>query len=310
MPLHIRRYPLDLTGRNPNNLIIGERHDLIENSPNGMRSFVLNYGSFYSESLVIIDAQGNTLRPHDDYIATYLYQEATRHTGKEICGAVVILNPTVLSPVYVDYQVVGGDYAQSTDALAQVIQALAEDERAVEWGQIVGKPSEYPPGGHHHAIWELYGFEYVVAELERIAQAIMTGDQAAFEEVREYARTLQAEAMDYTDELALLFNAHKDNTNNPHNTTKQQVGLGLVENYPPASNAEAWNGTANRYVLANNLKYVMDQHRSRGEHDDRYVRINTTTSTSLRVNNGRLYAYIDSSRGWKQIWPATWMENS
>ena len=65
--------------------------------------------------------------------------------------------------------------------------------------------------------------------------------------------------------------AHANNTNNPHSTTKEQVGLGSVQNYGVASQAQAEAGSANNvymtpirvknYVdtrLLNNLKFRLN----------------------------------------------------
>lgn len=49
--------------------------------------------------------------------------------------------------------------------------------------------------------------------------------------------------------VAAFASAHATRTDNPHATTKTQVGLGSVENYPVATQAEAQAGTAtNRYM--------------------------------------------------------------
>ncbi len=45
-------------------------------------------------------------------------------------------------------------------------------------------------------------------------------------------------------------NNHIGNTNNPHNTTKAQVGLGSVQNYGVASQTDVNNGTPGVYVTA------------------------------------------------------------
>ena len=53
--------------------------------------------------------------------------------------------------------------------------------------------------------------------------------------------------------------AHVNRTDNPHDTTKAQVGLGAVENYGVATNAEAIDGTAtDRYMTPANTKAVVD----------------------------------------------------
>lgn len=249
MTMLINKYPLDLTGKSPDNLILGEPHTLVENGQDGMRVFVPNYGAFYTESLVVRDETGTRLKPNVDYIATYLHEEATRRSGLEVCGVIVVINPNVASSVTIEYHVVGGEYAISTNSLEQVLQTLADDDRPVEWGAIIGKPSEYPAGGHLHALWELYGFEYLVVQLERIQNAVLTGDQAMFDEVRQYALTLFEEGKDYTDQLEGRFEDHLADYTNPHQVTKAQVGLGSVEDYPPATAAEAVAGTAtDRYM--------------------------------------------------------------
>lgn len=52
------------------------------------------------------------------------------------------------------------------------------------------------------------------------------------------------------EEVALSsYRDHTNDGNNPHGTTKNQVGLGLVDNYPTATRAEAVAGTAtNRFM--------------------------------------------------------------
>lgn len=55
--------------------------------------------------------------------------------------------------------------------------------------------------------------------------------------------------MESINNMLVPVNAHIANKNNPHSTTKAQVGLGSVEDYPIASTAEAQTGTAvNRYM--------------------------------------------------------------
>ena len=52
---------------------------------------------------------------------------------------------------------------------------------------------------------------------------------------------------------------HIADTSNPHRITKEQIGLGHIENNPVATNAEAEAGTlVNRYVTPANLKSIFD----------------------------------------------------
>lgn len=56
-----------------------------------------------------------------------------------------------------------------------------------------------------------------------------------------------------------VIQAHIDDKNNPHATTKAQVGLSLVENYPPATQAEGIAGAlSNRYMTPLNVAQFMN----------------------------------------------------
>lgn len=245
----INKYPLDLTGKSPDNFVIGEPHDLNDSGTGPYRVFVPIYGGFYTNNIKLYDAGGKILQPHVDFVASYLYEEATRRSGLEVCGAIIVTNPNVSNRVYFDYQVVGGDYAVSTKVMSEIIAAINDDTRPIEWGNIIGKPDVYPAAGHRHALWELYGFEYVITELERITQAIIAGDQAVFDELRDYIYRMHVAAKEYTDALDRRFVDHKEDYTNPHRVTKAQVGLGSVDNFPTATDNEIYAGTAtNRFV--------------------------------------------------------------
>jgi hypothetical protein len=63
-----------------------------------------------------------------------------------------------------------------------------------------------------------------------------------------------------TDRAINPLNNHIADKNNPHNTTKAQVGLGSVENFPPSDNATALAGTsASHYITPATLNHVVTQ---------------------------------------------------
>lgn len=187
----IHKYPLDRTGRNPNNLIVGEPHTL----PSGInRPVVTNYGAFFTESLVVRDAAtGDILAPHHQYKATQLYQDATTYTGKEVCSVIIVTDTTVSSEVEVDYQVIGGEYTTSVRAVRELVHDLDLDNRPVAWGDILGKPKGYPPGPHLHDAGDLYGMEYLVEAIERIRQAILVGNEGTLQELHQMFQVLDQE---------------------------------------------------------------------------------------------------------------------
>ena len=239
----ILKYPEDPTGINPNNLVINEPHDL---GPARNRAFVPNYGSYFTESMIVTEAStGRVLTKGVHYIAAQLQQDATLAMDKEICAVVVVTDPDVLDSLLFTYQVVGGVFSTSAAALAKMIENLDIDERAVEWGSVIGIPSAFPPAPHLHDIGDIYGFEYLVEALDALRNAILIGDEAAHDELRQYINYQDSLIQADLTDLRADFEAHEDNKANPHAVTKLQVGLGNVFDFSTASGTEAQAGIAN-----------------------------------------------------------------
>ena len=64
----------------------------------------------------------------------------------------------------------------------------------------------------------------------------------------------------YYKELIVMptLQEHIDDTGNPHNTTKQQIGLGNVQNYAPSSLSESLiQSVTDKYITPNTLQYAI-----------------------------------------------------
>lgn len=244
----IYKYPLDLTGRNPNNLVLGEPHVL----PTGVnRAVVPNYGAFYSASLVVRDADsGVALVPHEQFKAIQLYQEATEKTGQEVTAALVVTDTNVSENIIIDYQAIGGEFSYSVTGLREMLSQLDIDNRPVRWGDILGKPNLYPAAPHLHDAGDLYGFEYMVEAIDTLRHAIMVGQEGTLGELRQYVALIHielSEAVQLIDRrvsqesintqidvqiedrlTSEAFNIHLG-THDPHGTNKYVLGLGKIK---------------------------------------------------------------------------------
>jgi hypothetical protein len=233
-------YPVDLTGRNPTNLTMGEPHFLVNHSGISQRVVVLDHGGFYTRDLMVYDKEYNRLKPNIDYVATYTYEDATFRTGLEICGALVFLNPELDGMVYVTAQIVGGDYAFSLTAQEDVIEWISTNVGApITWGGITGVQRQYLPGELKAELWERDGFQSFNNELEALVNSKIAGNQEAVNVYRSNARELQAGYLAENDDR---LERHVNDDQDPHDVTKRQVGLELVENFPAASEAQARGG--------------------------------------------------------------------
>lgn len=252
----IYKYPLDLTGINPTNLVLREVHTL----PAGTnRAIVPNHGGYYSRSLVVRDMDsGNVLIPKEQFKAVQLYQEATEKTGLEVTSVVVVTDPNVSSNISIDYQAVGGEFSYSVLSLREMITDLDLDARPVAWGSLLGKPNGFPPAPHLHDAGDLYGFEYLVEAIDSVRRAILLGNEAVTDELIRRINTLDSKILPpatlaeaiagVRDDVVLTprvamaaffqwntiylgeaFYEHMA-TGNPHGVTPEQIGLGNVVN--------------------------------------------------------------------------------
>ena len=180
MTTSIQRLDLDLTGKNINNLITDEPHEL---SSRPTRSIAPRLGPFFAESLVLRDSSGISLSRGKDYQIVELHQEATLRYGKEISSVILVINSKVSSQVTITYQALGGHYSNDDTAIANLYQSVINDNRPVDWSNIFNKPTEFNPTIHRHLLDDVYGFEPVVDYLERIKRAITLGQTSIVLEI-------------------------------------------------------------------------------------------------------------------------------
>ena len=249
------KYPLDLTGKNPTNLVLREPHTVGTTS---QRAFVTNAGPFYTKDVVVREAvSGRILIPYEQYLILQPYQEASVKTGLEVASIIYITDLTVDTEILVDYQVVGGEFSWTVYALKAMLESLDLDSRPVHWGDIVGRPTEFRPSPHLHDLGDSYGWEYVANQLEGIRNAILLGDAASHDELRQQLALMIESLRDVTDSITAALEAHKANHTNPHVVTAAHVGLGNVLNSRHATDAEA-NSAANINNAAPTTTYVID----------------------------------------------------
>lgn len=179
MSYEITQLDLDITGRNINNRILDEPHSLANRN---VRSIAPNLGPFFSDSLVVKD-NNVILTRGVDYQIVELHQEATLLYGKEISSVILIINRNISSNVTITYQALGGHFSYSSNAIANMYQTITNDTRAVDWVNVLNKPSEFTPTVHRHLLDDVFGFEPIVDHLERIKRAITLGQVSVVLEI-------------------------------------------------------------------------------------------------------------------------------
>lgn len=283
-------YPLDLSGVSETNKVLNETRDIATNQ---QRIFVALGGPFYTESFEIYnDETGEPLRPVDDFLLLQPHLQAALRTGKDVQSAIML---KVEAPIRVrySYQVVGGEYSWNIGALQELIDQINLDDRPVKWGSILGRPTGYPPAPHIHDIGDTYGWEYVVWQLERITYAIMVGDEASHDELRQQMQMIRDELNARIDGFLDALQDHIEDTDNPHQVTKSQVGLSQVDNFLTATQAEALAGiAADRFLTPAGAKVLAAKlaDDAVNEHEARQDNPHQVTKAQVGLSNVDNYA--------------------
>jgi hypothetical protein len=241
--------PQDLTGTAVSNRIVDEEQTLDVSTG---RCFALNYGGFYSASLIIRRADNTLLYPGVDYIVVAPYDDITRQTGKEAACAIVI-KPVIFAGTYtITYQAIGGQYGTNIDALRQVLADFAEEASAVHWNSIIDKPVGFDAAPHLIDFRsEVVGFEGLIESIYSIEKAMSSSSAGEIGGVLSAINTqLNAVVASFTNSINQLATQISTLSGQIPNVSGLLAGTG-------ATDAEVWDGTsASAFYRASNASIV------------------------------------------------------
>lgn len=241
----ITQLPLDLKGTLSSNEFRGEVHTLTKASGRTNRMFSPKYGAYYKDSLEVRDSTGKVLVEGTHYATTYYYDDIWDLTAKSACAIIVITDASVTNTVRISYRALGGHYCLSVDELKAVLAEIDEYPDDLGWDDIRNKPLQFSPDDHTHEMWQLYGMESTVVNLDMIATAWAAGRKGILDDNRYYYRNVidlaEAAVTEYTAKVMAHINAR----NNPHLTDKVKIGLGDINNWAMANVMEGNGKTVN-----------------------------------------------------------------
>lgn len=220
----IPTYQFDPTGTLDKNKITGEQQILTAGSEPDFHLIVPKLAPYFKNSLKVMfqPVGGGTvpLTEGIDYYCTHQFHDASLACATPICGSISFLNWTLAGVVQLEYQTIGGIWNIDAAAIAQILADRLHNPRITTWEQVTDQPVSFPVIDHEWNLVDLVGMSQVVAALNTIEVALrQTGSTG-----------LAAHLVDYT---------------NPHKVNATQVGLGNVQNFGIATNADAVAGTRN-----------------------------------------------------------------
>lgn len=192
------RYLEDLTGTSPNNKVVGDVYQL---SSKEYRAVAVRYGPFFGESVVVYDDVSNVPLVKDkDYTCIGLLPDLSSRCGKGVYDALMIVKKDMGNRVRLDYQSAGSKYNNQSETIAQLADALAKDNRPVDYiTGVFNKPIDFPPSLHSHWLNDVVGWGPIVSALDRIATNITIGQAPVFNFLLDQVRGIAASEQEIRD---------------------------------------------------------------------------------------------------------------
>lgn len=230
-------YPLDPTGLAESNEIVAENHTI--QPPNNINdaSFVIPRAApFFGTSLIVRTGPTETsqkLEEGIDYLLTHEFVTVSAQYGRQIYGSITLINRSAFSgDIFLTYQTLGGDFTSNNHAIIEERTRRLYSIFTVTWEQVSGNYPQLAPYDHKMSGDDLVGFGDVTDAVNSLAAA-----------VRGTGSTEDGGNASLGDSAALL--AHM-NANNAH--TKQQVGLGNLDNFKTANEADVTNMNSRSFM--------------------------------------------------------------
>lgn len=269
----MRSYIFDPSCTNPENIILRERYTIEPPQTHDYYFIVPKSAPFFAgrDFSITHYPSGNVLEPGKDYVPSNRFVAATRSTGLGVYGSITILDHTLTGVLEVTYHTIGGIWTFDANRILEYLTRVERDPRVTSWESVLDQPATFPPTLHDFDINDLKGWEVIMPELVAIREAIDAKGAGALEDhISDYDNPHRVDklqvglgnVMNYHISTIAEANAGVNNTSymtplrtknlverfaisphmehlndhdNPHGVTKVQLGLGNVENYPPAT---------------------------------------------------------------------------
>lgn len=250
----IPEYQTDILNNNPGNEINGEPFTLPTSETT--RILVPLKGPFFVKSLKLYNGNMEPLTKADYRIYKQM-AGLTELTAKPVACMIEITNPLITSG-FVDYDTVG-EFSLFDNGMLRMITEVMGDSRPPDWNNITNKPTHFPAKLHGHSLlYEIVAFKDMVELLDLLFGLIKQSTKKVIEvKINHYLDLYTNYINVYKAELLENLNRHMASKDS-HGLTKDQVNLGLVDNFPTVVGIEALNKRNDAHLTPNGLKTIID----------------------------------------------------
>lgn len=241
-------YPYDPTGTAITNKIVSENHTV--QPPNNISdaSFIIPRAApFFGESVIVRTGptEGSTrLYEGVDYYLTHKFVTLSYLLARPIYGSITFINRNYTGDVFVSYQTVGGEYVLDSYSIIEERTRSLYSVFMVTWEQVAGNFPQLPPYDHKMAGDDTVGYGALVDAVNSLAAVIGNGGGSG-----------GTGGSSGGDGSFPALQAHI-NANIAH--TKAQVGLGNVDNYKTANEADLTALSTHAFMTPALTKTMLD----------------------------------------------------
>lgn len=230
---------LDLTGASSDNLVEDEIHQIASYSKTIVKP---RYGKFYKDDLALYYYTSGGELIEMTYGTAYVCAEydrlLSRQSGREVYGAINILVTTIPGIISLNYRAVGGANNVNTAEVYSQSEAVLTDITAIAFDDIADKDDTFTPDSHQHDAADVYGFDYIVANINDLANVVSASKTvfgSAVVPVKDVDTWLKVKSLKSTLSSAIsalntAIAAHIGNTAYAHTYTAEMIGIGNVVN--------------------------------------------------------------------------------
>jgi hypothetical protein len=273
----ILTYPFDPTGTAASNVRTDEQHIIAPPDVTPDFYFIVpKCGPFFERDLKLVHyPSGRELVHGVDYHLGWKFISATRATAKPVFGSICILDRTLAGTIAIErIRYLGGDWQIDEARALEMLLSNLTNPRTTSWEQVQELPYGFPVIDHEWDLDDMVGATEVVESINNLAESIggNSGGQTP--------------------------DTHINNLNNPHQVTKEQVGLGNVPNFSVALLSDLDGAGAQDKFMTPSLTRSLIAQLSEGGADEHIADLNNpheTTKTQVGLGNVLNYGVASTS---------------
>lgn len=203
--------------------ITNEKVTLGEVVGNRPRLLTFVYPRYFADTLIVYDKDGNQLTRNTHYNCRGFNGVFGSIFARDVCSEIVITDQNITDYVTVNYVALPTEDLLIDDDFLKKVEDNQWRHLPVKWHSVYNRPREYPPAQHEHEFYDLYYWDDIAYEIERITSAVSSGRTPYYDKIlKTYQDRLDKVTGEVTAVRALL-DGHIRNKDDPHRTTRSNL---------------------------------------------------------------------------------------